>query len=80
MVDVIIAFSLQDLRGGDHVALNWDGSSALVIETSKFGTVIAGDHKVMLHGNLGTRTGGRIIAAFYQSRSLAELLHPELKE
>ena len=42
MVDVIIAFRLQDLRGGDHVGLNWDGSSALIIETSELGTIIAG--------------------------------------
>ena len=34
----------------------------------------------MLHGNLSTRSGGRIIASFYVSRALAEMLHPELKE
>ena len=45
---------------------------AIVIESSKLGTIILGNHQHVLHGNLGTTKGGRIIFSFYLAQALLD--------
>ena len=40
--DVILAFRLRALKGGEHVMLSVDGGEAIVVETSELGTLIGG--------------------------------------
>ena len=48
-----------------------DGKEAIVVESSKLGTIISGNHQQhVLHGNLGTTSGGRIIFSFYLAQAL----------
>ena len=69
--DVIIAFRTNaECKGGDHVMVSHDGKTAVLVETSQLGTLISGNHQHVLHGNMGTTGGGRIIYAFYLSQSL----------
>lgn len=73
--DVILAFRLGSLKGGEHVMLSVDGDEAVMVETSELGTLIGGCHEHLLHGNLGTtdlRAGdsGRMILAFYLPQAL----------
>lgn len=74
MVDVVLAFAVGDLHGGDHVMTSTDGTQAIVVETSQLGTLILGCHQHVLHGNLGTREsrvgGGRVIYSFYLAEAL----------
>lgn len=42
LVDVVLAFAVRDLAGGDHVMYSVDGKEAIIIvETQAFGTVSA---------------------------------------
>ena len=68
--DVILAFRLRSLKGGEHVMLSVDGDAAIVVETSELGTLIGGCHEHLLHGNLGTTDGGRIVLAWYFPQDL----------
>ena len=68
--DVILAFRLRVLKGGEHVMLSVDGSEAVVVETSELGVLIGGCHEHLLHGNLGTTDGGRIVLAWYMPQAL----------
>ena len=68
--DVILAFRLQSLKGGEHVMLSVDGSEAVVVETSELGVLIGGCHQHLLHGNLGTTDGGRMVLAWYMPEAL----------
>ena len=43
--DVVLAFALGSLAGGDHVMVSPDGKQAMVVETSALGTVIVGNHQ-----------------------------------
>jgi hypothetical protein len=52
--DVVMAFRLRSLKGGEHVMLSVDGCEAVVVETSELGVLIGGSHAHLLHGNLGT--------------------------
>ena len=49
-----------------------DGKEAIVVESSKLGTIISGNHQHVLHGNLGTTSGGRIIFSFYLAQALLD--------
>ena len=71
-VDVLVVFNLRNLRGGHHVMTSHDGKEAIVVETSKLGTIISGNHQHVLHGNLGTTKGGRIIFSFYLAQALLD--------
>ena len=68
--DVILAFRLRSLKGGEHVMLSVDGGEAIVVETSELGTLIGGCHEHLLHGNLGTTDGGRVVLAWYMPEDL----------
>ena len=48
-VDVLVVFNLRNLRGGHHVMTSHDGKEAIVVETSKLGTIISGNHQHELH-------------------------------
>ena len=69
-VDVILAFRLRPLKGGEHVMLSADGCEAVVVETSELGVLIGGCHEHLLHGNLGTTDGGRVVLAWYMPEAL----------
>ena len=79
-VDVVLAFAVGTLMGGDHVMMSVDGDKVIVVETSQLGTLIMGCHKHLLHGNLGTQNGGRIVFAFYLSESLCKYAINRFKE
>ena len=49
-IDVIIALSINELKGGHHVMLSFDGQHAIVVETSPDGTLIIGTHAARAHG------------------------------
>ena len=70
--DVLVVFNIRSLRGGHHVMTSHDGKEAIVVESSKLGTIISGNHQHVhvLHGNLGTTSGGRIIFSFYLAQAL----------
>ena len=68
--DVILAFRLKALKGGEHVMLSVDGCDALVVETSELGVLIGGCHEHLLHGNLATTDGGRVVLAWYMPQAL----------
>ena len=68
--DVILAFRIGALQGGEHVMLSVDGEEAVVVETSELGVLIGGCHEHLLHGNLGTTDGGRIVLAWYMPQAL----------
>jgi hypothetical protein len=68
--DVILAFRLKGLKGGDHVMLSVDGCHAVVVETSELGILIGGCHEHLLHGNLATTDGGRVVLAWYMPQAL----------
>ena len=69
--DVVLAFGYGDLKSGsDHVMTSHDGRQAIIVETSPLGTIVSGNHQHVLHGNLGTTNGGRVIYAFYLSKAL----------
>ena len=69
--DVLVVFNIRNLRGGHHVMTSHDGKEAIVVESSKLGTIISGNHQQhVLHGNLGTTSGGRIIFSFYLAQAL----------
>ena len=68
--DVILAFRLRSLKGGEHVMLSVDGCDAIVVETSELGVLIGGCHEHLLHGNLGTTDGGRVVLAWYLPEAL----------
>ena len=70
--DVLVVFNLRNLRGGHHVMTSHDGKEAIVVESSKLGTIISGNHQHVLHGNLGTTSGGRIIFSFYLAQALLD--------
>ena len=55
-----------------HVMTSHNGKEAIVIESSKLGTIILGNHQHVLHGNLGTTKGGRIIFSFYLAQALLD--------
>ena len=64
-------FGYGDLKSGsDHVMTSHDGRQAIIVETSPLGTIVSGNHQHVLHGNLGTTNGGRVIYAFYLSKAL----------
>jgi len=68
--DVIMAFRLEGLKGGEHVMLSVDGCKAIVVETSELGVLIGGCHEHLLHGNLATTDGGRVVLAWYMPQAL----------
>jgi hypothetical protein len=68
--DVIMAFRLEGLKGGEHVMLSVDGCEAIVVETSELGVLIGGCHEHLLHGNLATTKGGRVVLAWYMPQAL----------
>ena len=68
--DVILAFRLRALKGGEHVMLSVDGCDAIVVETSELGVLIGGCHEHLLHGNLATTDGGRVVLAWYMPQAL----------
>ena len=68
--DVVMAFRLRSLKGGEHVMLSVDGCEAVVVETSELGVLIGGCHAHLLHGNLGTTDGGRVVLAWYMPDDL----------
>ena len=71
-VDVLVVFDICNLRGGHHVMTSQDGKEAIVVESCKLGTIISGNHHHVLHGNLGTTSGGRIIFSFYLAQALLD--------
>jgi len=70
--DVIMAFRLEGLKGGEHVMLSVDGGKAIVVETSELGVLIGGCHEHLLHGNLATTKGGRVVLAWYMPQALLD--------
>jgi len=70
--DVIMAFRLEGLKGGEHVMLSVDGCKAIVVETSELGVLIGGCHEHLLHGNLATTKGGRVVLAWYMPQALLD--------
>jgi len=68
--DVILAFRLKALKGGDHVMWSVDGCDAIAVETSELGVLIGGCHEHLLHGNLATTDGGRVVLAWYMPQAL----------
>jgi hypothetical protein len=70
--DVILAFRLKGLQGGDHVMWSVDGRDAIAVETSDLGVLIGGCHEHLLHGNLATTDGGRVVLAWYLPQALLD--------
>ena len=68
--DVLLAFRLKSLKGGEHVMWSVDGCDAIVIESSELGVLIGGCHEHLLHGNLATTDGGRVVLAWYMPQAL----------
>ena len=75
--DVILAFRLRALKGGEHVMLSVDGCDAIVVETSELGVLIGGCHEHLLHGNLATTDGGRVVLAWYMPQALRKRIGGE---
>jgi len=65
---------LVDLRmfGGSHVLVSNDLSSAVVVEDSPHAIMVAGDYARVMHGNLGTLDGDRIIMNAYTSKDVLQ--------
>ena len=45
-------------------------ANCIIVPTSKWGTIIVSEHSNLLHGNLATLIGNRVIANFYLSSSI----------
>ena len=55
----------EEIIGSSHVVVSHDLSSAVVVEDGKGAIVVAGDYARVMHGNLGTFSGDRIILNAY---------------
>ena len=67
--------SVDELMGGSHVIIGANFKQAIIIKDTRAGTMILGDYKRILHGNLATQQGRRFIVTAYTSRSLVTLVN-----
>ena len=68
LVTATLVFGLHGLRGGSHVLMGADRSTAVVVRECEAGTLILGDYSRALHGNLATIAGDRVIVNAYCSK------------
>jgi hypothetical protein len=76
LVTATLIFGLHGLRGGSHVLMGVDRSTAVVVHECAWGTLILGDYAHALHGNLATIAGNRLILNAYCSKLVVTRISP----
>ena len=72
----LVSFEVGDegsLVGGSHCIFCMQGGAALVVQDSGRGTTIVGDYRRLLHANLATSRGRRLVVTCYTSKYIVDL-------
>ena len=73
-VTALFVVGLSNLEGGEHVLFGSALGEMVVVQTCEWGTLIVGDYTRVLHGNMSTVSGARMLINAYCSSNTVDRL------